>query len=86
MDARPYLISVINAINSNTDYGWMRYYKIYDKPHQVTRIVDIIAVQYTISSNCTFLLMRKHPMDSPKLTSFPHFAIVTVMRIFWFLI
>ena len=86
MDARPYLITVINAINSNTDYGLSRYYKIYDKPHQVTRIVDILAAQYTISSNCIVLLMREHPMDNSKLLNLPHFAIATTMRIFWCLI
>lgn len=84
MDARPYLITVINAIDSNTDYGWLRY--LYDKPLQVTGIVDILAAQYAISSNCSVLLIRKHPMDSPKLLNLPHFAIVTVVRIFWCLI
>lgn len=42
MDARPYLISVTNAIDSDTDYGWMPQYNIYNKPHQVAKIVDII--------------------------------------------
>ena len=31
MDARPYLIPVINAVNSNADYGWISQYNIYDK-------------------------------------------------------
>ena len=83
MDTRPYLIPIINTINSNTDYGWMAQYKIYDTPHQITRIVDIIAAQYTISSNCTVLLMRKHSMDSSKLINLPHFGMATVMGFFW---